>query len=212
MKLSHILATLETVTLARAQADSIAHSLALSHGREPVEWRLNHVLHFHGSGILLLRNPFLAIRSSWNHFTTESLTDVSLDLEENLIRSPQFQTFAHAQIDKWRDTATDWLLLGTPGLLVVHYELLVEDLDREVDRIEEHFGVATDQARRDCLRRNKMEKFRRKHVRDERNYYGESAKEKIGKAIADVDKLLKQRGREGLPLHLYKIYREKVSI
>ena len=46
-------------------------------------WRLNHVHYFHGSGILLLRNPFLAIRSSWNHFTTESLTDAVL--EEDLI-------------------------------------------------------------------------------------------------------------------------------
>ena len=110
-----------------------------------------------------------------------------------MIHSPQFQIFAMVQIDIWRDTATDWLLLGTPGLLVVHYELLVEDLDREVDRMEEHLGVATNQVRRDCLRKNKMEKFKRKYVNDNMDIYDASAKEKIRKAIDAVDKLLKQQ-------------------
>ena len=36
--------------------------------REAVDWRLKNVLYFHGSGILLLRNPFMAIKYVWLNF------------------------------------------------------------------------------------------------------------------------------------------------
>ena len=51
------------------------------------------------------------------------------------LNSHKFLYFAHQQIDKWVDIATDWILLGS-NLLGVHYEMMVVDMDKELDRWE----------------------------------------------------------------------------
>ena len=38
-----------------------------SRSRDPAEWRMNHIRNFEGRGILLLRNPYTAVVSHWNH-------------------------------------------------------------------------------------------------------------------------------------------------
>ena len=70
-------------------------------------------------------------RSCWNHNTYARLEEG--DAPEVLLSSPQFQKFALAQIDKWLDIAVDWLLLGS-RILVVHYEMMLVDPMKELDR------------------------------------------------------------------------------
>ena len=75
-------------------------------------------------------------------------------------------------------------------------------------RIEEFFGIATNATRRACIRENALETFKRKRTarRDEENPYSRPGYDRITAAIDTVQDILRDQGREGIPLHLYKLY------
>ena len=74
-----------------------------------VFFRLENLVYFQGSGILLIRNPFKAILSYYRHgvFGFHSGSKFSSDVQKNkenigMFYIPLFEKFAEKQISKWR--------------------------------------------------------------------------------------------------------------
>jgi hypothetical protein len=165
-------------------------------GREGLSWRLDNLRYFGAEGVLLLRSPWSAIRSSWNHLQN------TVDLE---LGSPEFQRFAVAEVAKWRDLAADWLV-ASPHLLVLHYEHLLEDWQREVRRAVAFLGLEPDEERLDCMRGRTFEAFLRRRPAVAGSPYSSTTAARVQAAVGEVQELLAARGQEPLPLHLYSAW------
>ena len=59
---------------------------------------------------------------------------------------------------KWRDIAIDWLATS-PKLLVVHYELLLNDPEIQLRRIIAFLGLEADEERFSCMAGRRFERF-----------------------------------------------------
>ena len=136
---------------------------------EDFDWRLDNIRYFGGEAVVLIRNPWDALRSSWNHLQEKTDLDVG---------SPEFQRFAVEEIKKWRDIAVDWLATS-PNLLVVHYEHLREDPERELRRVVSFLGLEPDEQRFSCMHGRKFEGFLRKRNALKKNPYWESTAAKV---------------------------------
>ena len=66
------------------------------------EWRENHIKSFGGRGVLLLRNPYRAILSAWNH---RSMTHTGL-LDPLTFQSSEFRKFVFFCINRYKLTDT----------------------------------------------------------------------------------------------------------
>ena len=60
------------------------------------EWRENHIKTFGGRGVLLIRNPYRAILSAWNH---NSLNHTGL-MDPLTFQSPTFRKFVFSCINR----------------------------------------------------------------------------------------------------------------
>ena len=136
---------------------------------EDFDWRLDNIRYFGGEAVMLLRSPWDALRSSWNHL--QEKTDLDL-------ASPEFQRFSVEEIKKWRDLAIDWLATS-PKLLVVHYEHLREDPEREVRRVVSFLGLEADEERFSCMAGRRFEGFLRKRNALTKSPYWESTAAKV---------------------------------
>eukprot|EP00090_Calanus_glacialis_P010224 TRINITY_DN18603_c0_g1_i1.p1 TRINITY_DN18603_c0_g1~~TRINITY_DN18603_c0_g1_i1.p1 ORF type:complete len:584 (-),score=121.65 TRINITY_DN18603_c0_g1_i1:74-1825(-) len=165
-------------------------------GREDLQWRMQNVVYFSGGGVLLIRNPYDAIRSSWNHFQ-EYEGDIDVD-----VGTPKFQSFALNEAQKWIDLIVDWVLLS-PRLVVVHYEMLKINQEREVRRIMKFFGIKQNEDRFMCLENQRFEWWKRTKKVLKKNPYSESVNLKFKEIIEITQKLLKEYHHEPLPIHLY---------
>ena len=143
---------------------------------EDFDWRLDNIRYFGGEAVMLLRSPWDALRSSWNHL--QEKTDLDL-------ASPEFQRFSVEEIKKWRDLAIDWLATS-PKLLVVHYEHLREDPEREVRRVVSFLGLEADEERFSCMAGRKFEGFLRKRNALTKSPYWESTAVKVILALTSV--------------------------
>jgi hypothetical protein len=165
--------------------------------RKTLPWRIDNLRYFGGDGVLLLRSPWAAIRSSWNHLQVQMHYAVDTELG-----SPEFQRFAMAEAAKWRDLAADWLV-ASPRLLVLHYEHLLEDWEREVRRVVTFLGLEPDEERLDCMHGQSFEGFLRQRPAVARSPYSGPTAARLRAAVGEVQALLAARGQEPLPLHLY---------
>ena len=136
---------------------------------EDFDWRLDNIRYFGGEAVILLRSPWDALRSSWNHLQEKTDLDVG---------SPEFQRFAVEEIKKWRDIAIDWMATS-PKLLVVHYEHLREDPEKELRRVVSFLGLEADEDRFSCMAGRKFEGFLRKRKALKKSPYWESTAAKV---------------------------------
>ena len=136
---------------------------------EDFDWRLDNIRYFGGEAVMLFRSPWDALRSSWNHL--QEKTDLGLG-------TPQFQIFAVEEIKKWRDLAIDWMA-SSSKLLVVHYEHLREDPERELRRVVSFLGLEPDEQRFSCMAGRRFEGFLRKRKAVRQNPYWESTAAKV---------------------------------
>ena len=143
---------------------------------EDFDWRLDNIRYFGGEAVILIRSPWDALRSSWNHLQEKTDLDVG---------SPEFQRFAVEEIKKWRDIAVDWLATS-PNLLVVHYEHLREDPERELRRVVSFLGLEADEQRFSCMVGRKFEGFLRKRNALKKNPYWESTAAKVILMLSSV--------------------------
>ena len=136
---------------------------------EDFDWRLDNIRYFGGEAVMLVRNPWDALRSSWNHLQEKTDLDVG---------SAEFQRFAVEEIKKWRDIAVDWLATS-PKLLVVHYEHLREDPERELRRVVSFLGLEADEQRFSCMVGRRFEGFLRKRNTLKKSPYWDSTASKV---------------------------------
>ena len=141
-------------------------------------------------------NILVNFRSSWNHFQ-EYEGDIDVD-----VGTPKFQSFALNEAQKWIDLIVDWVLLS-PRLVVVHYEMLKINQEREVRRIMKFFGIKQNEDRFMCLENQRFEWWKRTKKVLKKNPYSETVNLKFKELIEIAQKLLKQYDHEPLPIHLY---------
>ena len=79
---------------------------------DKLEWRLESIDVYKGEGVLLLRNPWEALRCWWNKYKSFEDKDSGIGEEE-------WREWVFWQIERWRRVARDWILTS-PKLLVVH--------------------------------------------------------------------------------------------
>ena len=147
--------------------------------------------------ILLIRNPVDAIRSWWNHKKDASEEPIDQDID-----TPRFTRFVEAELDRWRDTALDWILLAD-HLLVVHYEDLLADPLLKLKRIRTFLKLKEDKLRSKCVAKSTFTAFKRvkkQHVKINMN---KTIKDKIMQAIGEIQDLLEHMGKKKLPIELY---------
>ena len=121
------------------------------------------------------------------------------------VGSPQFQIFAVLEAQKWLDLLTDWVTLSH-NLVVVHYEKLKLDQEREIRKIMQFFGIKENEKRLKCMKMMKFEWFRRNKKVMKKNPYSQAANTKLSEVIKTAQNLLEQYNHESLPLHLYPYY------
>ena len=129
------------------------------------------------------------------------MNDIDVD-----VGSPAFQSFALNEVQMWVDLIFDWVLLS-PNVLVIHYELLKEDHEREVRKIVKFLGIKENEERFNCMKNQRFEGFKRKRKELKKNPYNKKANGKFKELIMITQKLLEQYKHEPLPLHLYPYQR-----
>eukprot|EP00095_Tigriopus_kingsejongensis_P007043 maker-scaffold146_size311726-snap-gene-0.14 protein:Tk07043 transcript:maker-scaffold146_size311726-snap-gene-0.14-mRNA-1 annotation:"wsc domain-containing protein 2" len=128
---------------------------------EDIEWRMNDIMRFRGKSLVLIRNPYLAIVSYWNHAQVDEVDmNPNLNLAEDL-RSTKFEAFFMNEIGLWFEVAADWIVIGSE-VHVVHYEDMKNDLRSEMLRITRDFlNIHVHPTRQACFGLTQYQKFKR---------------------------------------------------
>ena len=94
------------------------HHSALGPQRKNFTWRIEHIEQFGGRGVLVIRNPYRAIISFWNHKKAGHTNTAVLESLE----SEEFKTFVIDQAERWLEVTQDWLELSH-SCPVIFYEV-----------------------------------------------------------------------------------------
>ena len=177
------------------------------HKRESLVWRIKHMMQYNGTGILLIRNPYDSIISAWNHLGS---TEVSTrrDLLQSLTTN-EFQKFAFIEFEIWMDTILDWLLLSN-DLLVVHYEHFLTDKVSQLRKINTFLKLPIDSKRMECIGKNPINMYKRngkpQKLKNQSRIFSQKLKTKIIDGIKLVQKILKDKQFDEIPLEKYNLY------
>ncbi|TRY75277.1 hypothetical protein TCAL_00682 [Tigriopus californicus] len=172
---------------------------------EKLSWRLKHMSRLDGRAVLLIRNPYEAIISLWNHERSgsydSSYKKATKDLAASL-NTPLFLDFAKMEIGLWLEINLDFLSLGTE-ILVVHFENAKTDWRSEFKRVHEYLRLPWNENRAECVDKHDNTVYHRKASKFDDPYTPE-LHNLIENAIQQVQKLVKTRGQPELPLDKYK--------
>ncbi|KAG7161829.1 WSC domain-containing protein 1-like 1 [Homarus americanus] len=163
---------------------------------------------FFGRGLLLLRNPFDTLIAYRNYLSAGHLGVAG----PAAFKGADWSRFVHGQMEVWRAYALDWITLGR-SVLVVHYEYLLEDPQRELLRILQFLRLRVEKQRLQCVMANLDGAFRRV-TPDKISYrisdpYTKELHEVVEEGMRDVDLALVKHGWPGLPVHLYSYHYER---
>ena len=101
-----------------------------------LKWRETHIMTFQGRAVLVVRNPYKAILSYWNFFTTQSHTNT---ISEHSFESFKFKDFVFTGASRWFEVISDWINMGN-DVYFIFYEDLVEDPVREMRKLIDYLG------------------------------------------------------------------------
>ena len=87
--------------------------------------------------------------------------------------------------------------------MIIHYEMLKRDQEKEKRRVLEFLNVEVDEKRLLCMRRETFQNWKRSKKRLKTSPYTEATSKKIYEVLESADKLLVQNEYQPLPLHLY---------
>lgn len=167
----------------------------------------------HKEAVVLLRNPYKAVISFWNHRSSANAFGPGLeraDLEAEL-KSDAFCRFAVSEVPFWESSAVDWLRFA-PDLLVLHFELFREDFERELKKLAAYIKLELSEERLSCLRRYPTTKYKRAELRMPENPFCPQAVTMIEAAIVRVNEALRERGFDPLPTHLYQYHVDQSQV
>lgn len=110
----------------------------------------------------------------------------------------------------WRDFYIDWLTMSKPeNMHVTYYEDLKTDPVEEMKKILHYLHLPVDNSRLQCVGLNTDGLFKRKPSKNvplDFNPFTRELKDIVYKAINEVNLVLNQTGKEGLPLDQYELY------
>ena len=171
--------------------------------------RLKDMARMFGRALLLIRNPYEAIISFWNHDrsgTYDSSSDYGILNLQDSLHTDKFIDFAKTEIVLWEEIYLDYLSAGT-HLEVLHYEDMKEDIEREVRRIHEYLQIPVDETRLECAFMIPKERFKRKNL-----HYSDPFTTELHlmfeSAMRNVQNMLIWRNLKPLPLEKYKWKRD----
>ena len=160
--------------------------------------------HNGGRHVLMVRNPYKAIVSWWNHLRTRNSLGPGLPTEELVrsLRSPEFCRFAAEEALLWRAVVLDAVSLSSE-LLVVHYETFTAG---DLARVLHFLKVPADEERLSCARRFPDVIPRRRPRSLPGDVFCSRARDILDVAIPEVDKELRAHKLPPLPLDRYEHY------
>ncbi len=180
---------------------------------EELDYRLGDIRFTKGRAVLLLRSPYDAMVSFWNHDRTYSynggtrIKDGLKDLAPS-IQTEIFRDFVKHEMRMWEEIYLDYLSVGS-RLLAVHYEDMKMDMRGEVLRILEHLELLpADAERLNCSLTMPHDKIKRK-ARELEDPYDDELREIIEAAIGKVQEMLRFRNLKPMPLDKYRWRKNK---
>ena len=84
-----------------------------------MKWRQKHIGQFRGRGVLLIRNPYMAIISLYNFKKTKSHTK---SVSAETFQKTDFNEFVQNRAGRWLEIIEDWLLHST-DCYIIQYEV-----------------------------------------------------------------------------------------
>ena len=175
-----------------------------------IKWRMKHLVSMEGRAVVLIRNPYEAIISFWQHDRSQSYDKPVKrgvkDLQKTL-KTEMFRDFVKLEIGLWEEIYVDFLSYCS-RVLVIHYEHMKNNLAEGLEKMHEFLEVPVDPERLKCVKENTYDNFKRKHIVDYGNPYDEKLTAMIEKSIRNVQTILTRRKLEPLPLSLYKYRKE----
>ncbi len=151
-----------------------------------------------GRMLLIMRNPYEAIISWWNHLRSMDAGGAGLGVKalKNSLESDQFCKFAVGEAKLWRQLNLDVLTLSTE-LFVVHYQDMVKDSIGKMLEVLKFLKVPENRARTECTKVFGPRKPRTtgKNLDEGKSPFCEEAKTILDKAIVEVERVLKDTGR-----------------
>lgn len=183
------------------------------HGRPrrwpaPAHYRMDQLDGASGRAALLVRNPLEAVVSWWRHVRTKTVLGDGwreADAVKRSLYTDKFCKFAEEEGLLWRDTAMDWITMGK-NILVMHYETLKLDPIPVLRTLLDFVHLPVDEERLSCIREFPILHNKRVQMDlKESPFEGcPRAKDLILDSIAMVDRALRSRGFEALPVKDYK--------
>ena len=154
---------------------------------------------FGGKGVLLIRNPYKALISSWNYASTHS----HIRSTNTEVGSKQFVAWARNEIMAWLKIITDWVD-NSVDLHYIFYENVKENPMKELRVLLKYLNVSIDESRLACIRKHDSEEFHRPQTDiDMMKSFPKELIELINRTIIEADKLIFSKLGRHLPLDKY---------
>ncbi|XP_065348218.1 sialate:O-sulfotransferase 2-like [Cloeon dipterum] len=161
---------------------------------------------FKGRGVLLLRNPYEAIISYRNYLYGGHTGFAPYDS----FRGPEWEQFAIRLTEIWRELAATWIVYSRDAM-VLHYELMKNEPITHLKGILHFLKFPVDNQRLMCVVSHIDGPFRRPSTQqlmfEIKDPYPDKVHHVLDAAIDQVNALLRQKGWQQMPTHLYKFYR-----
>ncbi|XP_059097809.1 WSCD family member AAEL009094-like [Tigriopus californicus] len=161
---------------------------------------------FEGRAILLLRNPYAAILSDHNFLFAGHHGRAP---PSNYARK-DWNQFVAIQMSRWLEMAANWTLNSNPSkVLVLHYENVKSNPEREMRKVLNFLQIPADPSRLSCMQMHKNGFFvRGSGGSDESEVvpFHQKTRQVIDSLIDRVNAMLFRLGYEAMPLNKYDYY------
>ena len=154
---------------------------------------------------MLIRNPYDAIISWWNHVKAKDVSGEGLDEDElqKSLMTKEFCDFAIVEVEHWRILHLDWLHL-VDDLLIIHFEMMKQSPEMYLKYILNYLNIPLLKNRLNCLKKHPHLKYKRTKKELKQYPICPEVIPMLEKAIKDVNEVLIEKYFEGLPWQLYK--------
>ncbi|KAK7068403.1 hypothetical protein SK128_024683 [Halocaridina rubra] len=144
----------------------------------------NHMSELNHQGVIVIRNPFKALISHRH-----------LDIGGHTGYAPKSHFLGKGECTK--------------NLHITYYENVKRDPVGEMEKILKYLNLRVDEERLACVGQHTDGLFKRKPSKNvplDFNPFTQELKDLVYEAIDSVNEILKEKGKDGLPLSLYEFY------
>ena len=167
-----------------------------------VKWRREHINSFKGRAIVIIRNPYKAIISNWNHMKATSNTKIA---DASTFKTLAFEKFVFQQSLRWLEVIEDWITFGRE-VHFIFYENFVDNPIEETRKLVKYLKLPIDEDRLSCLSKATTGSFLRTGHQPKIPFTLDQHRI-IRMMIRQADKIVKDHNNEGLPIEKYKEFK-----